>query len=176
MTKRRSPSSEPTETRLPTVPGGANGGLGCVAAVACSSRKTSVAFTPSRTIRRFAGVSHGRTRRPVGPTSTIAPSVPSSACDRSWSKFIERHDSVSPRTARLRSFPLFLLFMSFANRGTAQTSPTPSDAMLAHARKLLRSTPLIDGHNDLPWAIRESKTAPRDVKAYDLRAQTHGTD
>ncbi len=64
--------------------------------------------------------------------------------------------------------------MSFTNRGTAQTSPTPSDAMLAHARKLLRSTPLIDGHNDLPWAIRESKTAPRDVKAYDLRAKTTG--
>ncbi len=81
---------------------------------------------------------------------------------------------MSPRTARLRSFPLFLLFMSLTNRGTAQTSPTPSDAMLAHARKLLRSTPLIDGHNDLPWAIRESKTAPRDVKAYDLRAQTTG--
>ena len=64
--------------------------------------------------------------------------------------------------------------MSLANRGTAQTSAAPSDAMLAHARKLLKSTPLIDGHNDLPWAIREAKTSPRDVKAYDLRAQTTG--
>ena len=64
--------------------------------------------------------------------------------------------------------------MPFANRAAAQTAPAPSDAMLAHARKLLRSTPLIDGHNDLPWAIRESKTAPRDVKAYDLRATTAG--
>ncbi|MBA2628201.1 MAG: membrane dipeptidase [Gemmatimonadales bacterium] len=43
------------------------------------------------------------------------------------------------------------------------------DAALAHARQLLRSTPLIDGHNDLPWEIRNSKTAPRDVDAYDLR-------
>jgi membrane dipeptidase len=44
-----------------------------------------------------------------------------------------------------------------------------SDPALEHARKLLQSTPLIDGHNDLPWEIRESKTAPRDVAAYDIR-------
>jgi membrane dipeptidase len=43
------------------------------------------------------------------------------------------------------------------------------DPALEHARKLLQSTPLIDGHNDLPWEIRESKTAPRDVAAYDIR-------
>jgi membrane dipeptidase len=42
------------------------------------------------------------------------------------------------------------------------------------ARKVLASTPLIDGHNDLPWAIRESKTAPMDVAAYDLRKHTTG--
>ncbi|HUR94061.1 MAG TPA: dipeptidase [Gemmatimonadales bacterium] len=43
------------------------------------------------------------------------------------------------------------------------------DAALAHARELLRSTPLIDGHNDLPWEIRRSESHPRDVAAYDLR-------
>jgi membrane dipeptidase len=42
------------------------------------------------------------------------------------------------------------------------------------ARKVLASSPLIDGHNDLPWAIRESKTAPMDVAAYDLRQHTAG--
>jgi membrane dipeptidase len=47
-----------------------------------------------------------------------------------------------------------------------------TDAALEHAKKLLRSTPLIDGHNDLPWTIRESKTAPMDVAAYDLRSPT----
>ena len=47
-----------------------------------------------------------------------------------------------------------------------------SDPALEHARKLLHSTPLIDGHNDLPWEIRTSKTAPRDVAAYDLRTTT----
>ncbi len=30
-----------------------------------------------------------------------------------------------------------------------------SDTALQHAHDLLRSTPLIDGHNDLPWLIRE---------------------
>jgi membrane dipeptidase len=58
-------------------------------------------------------------------------------------------------------------------RGTAQ-QPTPSPANRALAEKVLRETPLIDGHNDLPWAIRISKTAPRDVEAYDLRQHAAG--
>ena len=45
---------------------------------------------------------------------------------------------------------------------------------LAHARKILASTPLIDGHNDLAWAIREDSAAPMDVAAYDLRRKTRG--
>ncbi|MGZ8391869.1 MAG: dipeptidase [Gemmatimonadales bacterium] len=49
-----------------------------------------------------------------------------------------------------------------------------TDKALERARKILRSTPLIDGHNDLPWTIRESEKAPRDVAAYDLRATTTG--
>jgi membrane dipeptidase len=48
------------------------------------------------------------------------------------------------------------------------------DRALERARKLLRSTPLIDGHNDLPWTIRETTNAPRDVAAYDLRTRTPG--
>src|ERR1017187_7649222 len=59
----------------------------------------------------------------------------------------------------------------------AQAKPMPPAAALAHARELLSATPLIDGHNDLPWAIRENKAAPRDVDAYDLRKRTpHQTD
>ncbi len=49
-----------------------------------------------------------------------------------------------------------------------------SDPALERARKILRSVPLIDGHNDLAWEIRYSKTAPRDVEAYDLRRRTPG--
>ncbi|MGH7702030.1 MAG: dipeptidase [Gemmatimonadales bacterium] len=52
---------------------------------------------------------------------------------------------------------------------SAQTDPA-----LAHARKLLSETILIDGHNDLPWAIREFKSAPLDVAAYDLRGSVPG--
>lgn len=46
------------------------------------------------------------------------------------------------------------------------------DPALAHAKALLAKVPLVDGHNDLPWEIRESKTAPMDVDAYDLRKRT----
>jgi membrane dipeptidase len=52
--------------------------------------------------------------------------------------------------------------------------PEAEDAALRHARELLKASILIDGHNDLPWTIRESKTAPRDVVAYDLRQHTPG--
>jgi membrane dipeptidase len=40
--------------------------------------------------------------------------------------------------------------------------------------RVLSHTPLVDGHNDLPWAIRGSAAAPRDVHApaHDLRART----
>lgn len=43
----------------------------------------------------------------------------------------------------------------------------------AIARRVLSTTPLIDGHNDLPWAIRNAER-PRDVEAYDLRTTTPG--
>jgi membrane dipeptidase len=70
--------------------------------------------------------------------------------------------SRAPLTLVLVPLTLFLALMTTAD---AQSS----DPALEHARKLLQSTPLIDGHNDLPWEIRESKTAPRDVAAYDIR-------
>ena len=44
-----------------------------------------------------------------------------------------------------------LLFVPLIVIGEDQVS----DAALLHAKELLRSTPLIDGHNDLPWVIRE---------------------
>lgn len=48
------------------------------------------------------------------------------------------------------------------------------DAALVHAREVLARTILIDGHNDLPWAIRSDPKAPGDIVAYDLRAPTAG--
>ena len=50
-----------------------------------------------------------------------------------------------------------------------------SNAALEHAKELLRSTPLIDGHNDLPWLIREETGG--DVAAFRLeRENTFDTD
>lgn len=54
-------------------------------------------------------------------------------------------------------------------------NPTPvSDPNLARALNVLATTPLIDGHNDLPWEIRTNSAAPYDVDAYDLRTRTPG--
>jgi len=39
---------------------------------------------------------------------------------------------------------------------------------------LLKSTILIDGHNDLAIAIRSNRAAPMDIVAYDLRRRTPG--
>ncbi len=64
----------------------------------------------------------------------------------------------------------FLLFAAILAGAPARAQ----DANLELARRVLARTPLIDGHNDLPWAIRESEAGPRDVRtpAHDLRAHT----
>lgn len=49
-----------------------------------------------------------------------------------------------------------------------------ADEHLERARRVLSATPLVDGHNDLPWVIRRSREAPLDVRAYDLRTRTPG--
>ncbi len=61
-----------------------------------------------------------------------------------------------------------------ARSASTTAAPAPSAADLERARRVLASSPLIDGHNDLPWAIRESSKAPHDVEAYDLRKTTPG--
>jgi membrane dipeptidase len=76
--------------------------------------------------------------------------------------------------------PLLLAIAALGALGTpsaAQTpaaAPAPSAANRALANRVLSTTPLVDSHNDLPWAIRESRTHPRDVAAYDLRTRTPG--
>jgi membrane dipeptidase len=77
--------------------------------------------------------------------------------------------SLSPLTRLLPAVTLFLL-MPMASPAAAQSK----DGALEHAKRLLRSTPLIDGHNDLPWTIRQAAGGPRDVAAYDLRSRTPG--
>jgi len=70
----------------------------------------------------------------------------------------------------MRVHPAVLLVLLVAVPAAAQSQ----DPNMALAIKVLRSTPLIDGHNDLPWYIRESPAARGDVEAYDLRRRTTG--
>lgn len=50
-------------------------------------------------------------------------------------------------------------------------------ANLRRAHALLKSTPLVDGHNDLPIIIAENEKAPGDIDGYDLNhAMPHETD
>jgi membrane dipeptidase len=48
------------------------------------------------------------------------------------------------------------------------------DPALAHARELLEKVILVDGHNDLPWEIRNDKHAAGRVELYDLRGSVAG--
>ena len=54
------------------------------------------------------------------------------------------------------------------------TSTSADDPYLARAKRILKQTPLIDGHNDLPWRIREDSVARGNVDSYDLRKHTPG--
>src|SRR5687768_1296826 len=67
--------------------------------------------------------------------------------------------------------PLLLAVFSIPEM-SAEAQPTQKD--LERAKRILRQTPLIDGHNDLPWAIREDSLARGNVGAYDLRQRTRG--
>ena len=53
-------------------------------------------------------------------------------------------------------------------------SRSAADPFMTRAQAILKTTPLIDGHNDVPWAIRISKEKPFDVEAYDLRKAAPG--
>ena len=69
---------------------------------------------------------------------------------------------------------LVLTLTIAASFGGSTLSAQPSDRDLARAKRILRETPLVDGHNDLPWAIREDSIAKGRVEAYELRQKTRG--
>ncbi len=74
-------------------------------------------------------------------------------------------------TPPMNRVAILLAAFALLGSGPAQAQEDPH---LAKALRVLASTPLIDGHNDLPWAIRESEEAPHDVRAdeHDLRRRT----
>ena len=73
---------------------------------------------------------------------------------------------------RISALVLSLLLAPLSLSAQAKTPPTPADR--ARALRVLAAHPVFDGHNDLPWRIREDKTNPGDVAAYDLRKKTPG--
>lgn len=72
------------------------------------------------------------------------------------------------------AFPILLAALAAMPALAHAQASASRDPNLLRAERVLRQVPLIDGHNDLPWAIRNATTAPRDVDAYDLRRTTPG--
>ena len=71
---------------------------------------------------------------------------------------------------RLPRLPLaFAVLLALPLPLAAQPTSAADDPALVHARELLARVPLVDGHNDLPWTIREE--AGSDLDAFDLRAR-----
>ncbi len=65
---------------------------------------------------------------------------------------------------------VYLLIFGSLALGSAANAQE-EDAALAHANRILQGAPIVDGHNDLPWVIRERFGG--DVEGYDIsvRAQ-----
>ena len=87
------------------------------------------------------------------------------------------------RHPRFVAVVLFLLVPAaapkvLADGDAAVPASAPADpadgAALAQARSLLARTALVDGHNDLPWTIREAGRG--DLASYDLRAEREKGD
>lgn len=75
-----------------------------------------------------------------------------------------------------RAFVPLLAGILVLSLGACAANPRPvpetDDPDLATAYRVLSTTPLIDGHNDLPWRIRGETDG--DVGAYDLTGETSG--
>jgi membrane dipeptidase len=65
-----------------------------------------------------------------------------------------------------------LLVLTFA--ATAATPESAADPALARARRVLERSILFDGHNDLPYAIRDKLGPLPDLAKYDLRGRVSG--
>ena len=78
------------------------------------------------------------------------------------------------RLSIVRIFLPVVAAAAFVSVSAPSLAAQVNDIYLSRARALLRSTPLVDGHNDLPWRIREDTLHASDVEAYDLRTRTPG--
>jgi membrane dipeptidase len=81
-----------------------------------------------------------------------------------------------PQSAHSIFFPLPIALLTMVTPLVAQT-PASSDAHDPHMERALRvlaTTPLIDGHNDLPWQIRIHPDHPMDVATYGIAGRQGG--
>ena len=68
----------------------------------------------------------------------------------------------------------FILPLALLTMPVHKTPAQAADPNMARALRVLRTAPVFDGHNDLPWRIREDTTHPMDVEAYDIRTHAPG--
>lgn len=73
-----------------------------------------------------------------------------------------------------RLLPILVVTLAADAVAQAATASSVNDPNMARALRVLRAAPVMDGHNDLPWRIREDSITPHDVEAYDLRRPTPG--
>jgi membrane dipeptidase len=72
------------------------------------------------------------------------------------------------RTSTIATTAIFVAALA------AQPVAAQQDQHMQRALSVLRQVPLVDGHNDLPWVIRQNANAPLDVGRYDLRRTVGG--
>ncbi|HEX6251285.1 MAG TPA: dipeptidase [Gemmatimonadaceae bacterium] len=71
------------------------------------------------------------------------------------------------------SLSLALLFSLACASGSARTA-VPASGQMTAAGRALAAAPVFDGHNDLPWEIRNDTIARKDPTRYDLRTRSRG--
>lgn len=79
-----------------------------------------------------------------------------------------------PFSSVLRVLAVAAALATTGTLAAQQPQRSATDPYLARAQRVLAAQPVIDGHNDLPWRIREDTVHPMDVDAYDLRRRTPG--
>src|SRR5690349_12413040 len=79
------------------------------------------------------------------------------------------HQPFLPRLPQMRRLVAVPALFVLTAAAFSVTRAQANDPNMARALRVLRTAPVMDGHNDLPWRIREDTVHPMDVEAYDLR-------
>src|SRR3982751_6694912 len=75
---------------------------------------------------------------------------------------------------RINPYITVAALLVFSGASASAQASSSSDPYMARAIRVLTAQPIVDGHNDLPWRIREDKAHPMDVEWYDLRTHRAG--